>query len=133
MCANELPSINDITRDEMHAMLESVAGAGGDGVLRDAWRSGALSLCSTGSGLPVIDLSALSEEVVRESRGCDLIVLEGMGRSIETNLRAVFSVDSVNLGVVKHREVAEGLDSSLYDCCCRFKAGWRRESAAAVT
>ena len=35
----------------------------------------------------------------------DLVVLEGMGRGIETNLNAEFTCDALNLGMVKHPEV----------------------------
>ena len=106
----------------MHSMLDAISSTGADDVILEAWKhSGKLSLVSTGNGLPVIDLGAVSEDVCSASHGCDLIVLEGMGRSIETNLNAVFRVDCVNLGVIKHEEVAERLGASLYDCCCRFK------------
>lgn len=82
----------------------------------------------------------------------DLVVLEGMGRSIETNLHARFrcgssqerrqvpcasagphpsqphtppsctySCDSLNLGMIKHPEVAQALGGRLYDCVCQFR------------
>ena len=37
----------------------------------------------------------------------DLIILEGMGRGIETNLHARFRVDALKLGMIKHKEVGE--------------------------
>ena len=47
----------------------------------------------------------VSHEVVQQAGNVDLIILEGMGRGIETNLHAQFSVDSLKLGMIKHREV----------------------------
>ena len=47
----------------------------------------------------------VSYEVVQQAGNADLIILEGMGRGIETNLHAQFSVDSLKLGMIKHREV----------------------------
>lgn len=47
----------------------------------------------------------VSPEVAQQAGDADLIVLEGMGRGIETNLYAQFSVDSLKLGMIKHREV----------------------------
>ncbi len=47
----------------------------------------------------------VSQEVVQKAGDADLIILEGMGRGIETNLYAQFSVDSLKLGMIKHREV----------------------------
>ena len=47
----------------------------------------------------------VSREVIEQAGDADLVVLEGMGRGIETNLYAHFSVDSLKLGMIKHREV----------------------------
>ena len=47
----------------------------------------------------------VSQEVVEQAGDADLVILEGMGRGIETNLYAQFSVDSLKLGMIKHREV----------------------------
>jgi type II pantothenate kinase len=42
---------------------------------------------------------------------------------VETNLRARFTCDALNLGMIKHKEVAECLRGDLYDCVCRFREG----------
>lgn len=47
----------------------------------------------------------LSARLALTAADADLIILEGMGRGIETNLHARFSVDSLKLGMIKHREV----------------------------
>ena len=47
----------------------------------------------------------VSSELLQQASDADLIILEGMGRGIETNLHAQFSVDSMKLGMIKHREV----------------------------
>jgi damage-control phosphatase, subfamily II, stand-alone protein len=52
-----------------------------------------------------------------------LLVLEGMGRGIETNLRAEFTCDALRIGVVKHQEVARCLNGRLYDPVVRFTRG----------
>jgi hypothetical protein len=61
-----------------------------------------------------------SPELVAACSGVDLLVLEGMGRAIETNLREAFSVDSLKLGMIKHPEVAACLGGRLYDCVCKY-------------
>jgi len=43
-----------------------------------------------------------------------------MGRSIETNLFAPLSIDSLRIGMVKHKEVAQELGSELMDCVVKF-------------
>jgi hypothetical protein len=45
----------------------------------------------------------------------------GMGRSIETNLNARLTVDSLKIGMIKHPEVAAALGGRLYDCVCKFE------------
>ena len=47
----------------------------------------------------------LSPECVAAAENVDLVVVEGMGRAIETNLYASFSCDSLKLAMVKHPEV----------------------------
>lgn len=47
----------------------------------------------------------VSSELVEASAGVDLVILEGMGRAIETNLNAQLTCDKINLGMIKHPEV----------------------------
>ena len=47
----------------------------------------------------------MSSELAAAAADADLVVFEGMGRGIETNLRAWFAVDSLKLGMIKHPEV----------------------------
>jgi damage-control phosphatase, subfamily II, stand-alone protein len=47
----------------------------------------------------------VSPELAAAAADADLVVLEGMGRAIETNLNAHFTVDSLKLGMIKHPEV----------------------------
>ena len=68
-----------------HAHLQICAA---DPVLCKGVSSGQLQVVSNGSGLPVIDLRHLSAELAAAAADADLVVLEGMGRSIETNLHS---------------------------------------------
>jgi damage-control phosphatase, subfamily II, stand-alone protein len=121
LAANEIPSINDITVKELMAVMDEACSL--DEILRDCRARGSWRLVSSGNDLPVIDLRNVSEEVAREAEDADLIVLEGMGRGIETNLFARFKVDSLKLAMVKHKEVADCLRTTLYDCVCQFLPG----------
>jgi len=47
----------------------------------------------------------VSPELAAAAKDVDLVVLEGMGRGIETNLYAALTVDKLNLGMIKHPEV----------------------------
>ena len=68
-------------------------------------------------------LRQISPELAREAETADLVVLEGMGRAIETNLHTRFVCDSLNLGMIKHPEVAQCLKGRLFDVVCKFAAG----------
>lgn len=119
LAANEAPSINDITAAELAALLLPAAAAA-DVALGEAVAAGRLRVVSSGSGLPVIDLSALSPGLAAACEGADLVVLEGMGRAIETNLGAAFACDALKIGMVKHPEVAAALGGRMLDCVLRF-------------
>lgn len=125
LAANSIPVINDITAEELEALLPQVAEL--DGVIAAAVASKRLVVIPNGSGMPMIDLRSVSSDVVKECEGTDLLVLEGMGRSIESNLNTFFTCDSVKMGMVKHPEVAVMLGTEMYDCVCRFKEGKERE------
>ncbi|KAF3325547.1 hypothetical protein FCM35_KLT08627 [Carex littledalei] len=79
-----------------------------------------LIVANSGNDLPVIDLTSVSPELAYMSSDADLVVLEGMGRAIETNLYARFKCDSIKIGMVKHPEVAQFLGGRLYDCVFKF-------------
>lgn len=118
LAVNAAPSINDVTVED-RAVVERAAGECPE--LAAALGSGRLELRSTGSDLPVIDLSRLAPDFVDAAAGCDLVVLQGMGRGIETNLQARFSCDALNMGLVKHPEVADKLGGELFDCVVHFR------------
>ncbi|XP_074275563.1 damage-control phosphatase At2g17340-like [Silene latifolia] len=69
----------------------------------------------------VIDLSRVSQELAYLASDADLVIMEGNGRGIETNLYAQFNCDSINIGLVKHPEVAQFLGGRLYDCVFKYK------------
>lgn len=100
LAANAAPSINDITAPELGPLLARASGA--DALLARCLAERALRVASSGNDLGVIDLSRVSREIAAEAEeGCDLVVLEGMGRAIETNLGAAFACDSAKLGMIK--------------------------------
>lgn len=125
LCANDVPSINDITIIELEDLVfpTLLRMNDKDNVFKNAIESKQFACIGSGSDLPVIDLRKISESCANECLDCDLVVLIGMGRGIETNLRAEFNIDRINLGMVKHKEVAQLLGGPLYSCVCAFTAG----------
>jgi type II pantothenate kinase len=121
LAANSVPSINDVTYEELKLLLPQVAAL--DGPFAEAVADGRLRVIASGSDLPVIDLRYISPELAAASAQADLVILEGMGRGIESNLRASFSCEVLCLGMVKHLEVAQALgDTPLFGCVCRYEA-----------
>lgn len=126
LAANERPSINDVTAAELRPLIARAAEA--DPLLSRAVAERSLRVASSGNDLGVIDLRRCGREVCEEAEagagggGADLVILEGMGRGIETNLRAEFKCDAAKLGMIKHPEVAALLGGRMYEPLCKFDA-----------
>ncbi|MBL7133408.1 MAG: DUF89 family protein [Phycisphaerae bacterium] len=118
LAANELASLNDITADEAIAVVEELAA--GDEDLAALIRANMLEVVSTGSGIPLIDLSDVSDELNEVAADADLIIIEGMGRAVESNLDAAFTVDTLRLAVLKDPHVAAGLGGVPMDPICKY-------------
>ena len=114
--ANDLPSLNDITAGELTGLIA------GDPAFGPLLASGRLRVMSTGSADPLIDLTALDPAFCAAAQGADLIVLEGMGRSIESNWLARFSCTAWRTAVVKNEHVAARKGLSLFDGVFRVTA-----------
>ncbi|KAJ4966451.1 hypothetical protein NE237_018300 [Protea cynaroides] len=117
LAANDLPSINDVTYPELIEIIAKLKDENGQIMGVDASN---LLIANSGNDLPVIDLSRVSQELAYLASDADLVVVEGMGRGIETNLYAQFKCDSLKIGMVKHLEVAQFLGGRLYDCVFKF-------------
>ncbi|XP_010928425.1 damage-control phosphatase At2g17340 isoform X1 [Elaeis guineensis] len=117
LAANDLPSINDVTYPELIDIISKLKDENGQLVGVDA--SGLL-VANSGNDLPVIDLTSVSPELAYLASDADLVILEGMGRAIETNLYAQMKCDSIKIGMVKHPEVAQFLGGRLYDCVFKY-------------
>ncbi|KAM7471000.1 hypothetical protein LguiA_009183 [Lonicera macranthoides] len=117
LAANDLPSINDVTYPELIQIISKLKDENGQLVDVDASN---LLITNSGNDLPVIDLTSVSQELAYLASDADLVILEGMGRGIETNLYAQFKCDSLKIGMVKHLEVAQFLGGRLYDCVFKY-------------
>ena len=112
IACNEHPSLNDVTHNDV-AELWPRLGFGGLPV----------SLVSTGTGEPLIDLRGVSDELNAAAADADLVILEGMGRGVESNLDADLTCDRLNLAMLKDELIAKTLGGEVYDCVCRFVRG----------
>lgn len=121
LAANETPALNDVTHAELGPLLD--AAARGDGTLAEALRSDRLARVSSGNGIPLLDLRHLGRDLLRaiEATPPDLVVLEGMGRAVESNWRARLRVDTLKIAMLKDVSVAAALGGELYDLVCRYE------------
>ena len=120
LAANELPSLNDITADEAIDLLERIAQM--DEKLASYISAGLFEVVSTGNDVPLINLGEVSDELNAAAADADLVILEGMGRSVESNLDATFTVDSIYLCLLKDPFIAKRLGGELFDCVCMYKS-----------
>ena len=58
-----------------------------------------------------------------KSEKADLIVIEGMGRAIHTNLEAQFKCDSLKLAVLKNRWLAKRFGGEMFSVVFKFETG----------
>ncbi len=118
IAANHLPALNDITAPELTALLPRLQLL--DPTLDALVKEGRMGVIDSGNGVPLIDLRLVSEEVNRHAPETDLLILEGMGRAVETNLEAKFTVDSLKLAMIKDEMVARRRGGKNFDTICRF-------------
>jgi type II pantothenate kinase len=115
LAANEVPTLNDMTIHDVSAWWPRIEAA------EPSLRGLPIERVSTGTAEPLIDLSAVSSELNTVAADADLVILEGMGRGIESNLDAAFSRDAVNLAMIKDAMTANHLGGKLFDVVCRFR------------
>ncbi len=121
LTANTQASLNDVTHAELGELVAAVGVF--DGVIREALETGRLTLVASGNNAPLIDLSRVSSELVWavDAAGVDLVVLEGMGRAVESNFNAALACDTLKLAMIKDRGVGEALGAELFDLVMKFE------------
>lgn len=120
LTANTGPALNDVTHDELLVILAEASGF--DPLIRDAIADGRLRTIASGNAAPLIDLTRVSPELARvvAESPIDLVILEGMGRSIESNYDTRFTCDVLRLAMVKDAGVARRLNAQPFDLVMRF-------------
>ena len=121
IAANSGPSLNDVIVHELEEILDDICEF--DPILREAIEEGDLQIVESGNVAPLIDLTKLSDQLVQavERENVDLVVLEGMGRAVESNFDASFSCDCLKIAMLKDKGSAEGVGGELYDLVMRFQ------------
>lgn len=115
LTANERPTLNDMTIHDVNEWWPRIIDV--EPSLRDL----PIERVSSGTGEPLIDLSKVSAELNDAAADADLVILEGMGRGVESNIDAEFKCDALNLAMLKDAKVAARIGGKLYDVVCQFK------------
>ena len=128
LVANTTAALNDITFDELRRFVSSCVKS--DDTLRALVDEGRVQCLPSGATSTLLDFSRVSQELasyvndanVRENDW--LVVLDGMGRSLESNWNAASymspGVDVLSLAMVKSEINARRLGAEVYDCVVRL-------------
>lgn len=117
--ANNLPSLNDATVPEVHRVLHELCDR--DSALRRLLKEDRLAVVGSGNGEPLIDLAQISNECNQAASHSDFVILEGLGRAVETNYETQFSCDILKIAMIKDEMVARRLGGKNFDVVCRFE------------
>jgi type II pantothenate kinase len=115
MAANARPTLNDMYIEDVRRWWPRLV------EVEPSLAGLPIEFVSTGTDEPLIDLSAVSAELNAAAADADLVILEGMGRGIETNLDAEFSCDALNIAMIKDSVIAARRGGKVFDVVCRFR------------
>lgn len=119
LAANSKPALNDITARELRVLLDTCRRL--DTRLAQLLDQDRVTVVASGCASPLIDLRALTPECCAAAAEADLLILEGMGRAIESNYDARFTVDTLKIALIKDQMVADILGVNLFDPIVRFE------------
>lgn len=118
LAANDQPALNDVTYPEMIELLDEVSKV--DQVMQRLIADGLIVAVNSGCAAPLIDLRYVSDSLNKAMQGVDLVMLEGMGRALESNYDAQFTTDSIKICMIKDAMIAQREGGKIYDSIFRF-------------
>ncbi len=118
LAANTLPALNDMTAHEMSFLCRQVAVI--DPVFAALLKRRKIRVVASGGVAPLLDLRHLSPECNHEATDADLVILEGMGRGLESNYHAKFKCDAVKICMIKDKMVAKCHKGKVFDVVLRY-------------
>ncbi|XP_049852310.1 4'-phosphopantetheine phosphatase isoform X1 [Schistocerca gregaria] len=126
LCANSMPALNDVTYAELQVVLKQAAAV--CEVIHCGIIENCLTVMETAQAGPCLDLTRLNQQLSKAlvDNGVDLIVIEGMGRSVHTNLEAKFTCECLKLAVIKNRWLAARLGGDMYCVMCKYEQPHQR-------
>jgi len=121
LCANSRPILNDVTYAELSLLLGQLSEI--SPVIKSGLDSGRLVARDSGQGSPCLDLARMNRDLTEEMevRGVDLLVLEGMGRAIHTNLYTKFTCECLKVAVLKNKWLAQRLGGDMFSVVFKYE------------
>lgn len=97
LVSNSGPALNDVTIQELKNLLMEASEI--DEVMKSAIRNGRIVAMESGHQSPCLDLRYIDSSLanIMETKNIDLVVLEGMGRAVHTNLNARLRCDCLKV------------------------------------
>lgn len=117
LAANDQPCMGVITADETAAVVEQLSVVDDD--LAALIQGGMIEVVGTGQTTPLLDLSSVSDELNEAAQDAELVILEGMGKTIN-NINAAFKTDALMVAMLKDSRIASQLNGELCDCVCKY-------------
>ncbi|XP_023931530.1 pantothenate kinase 4 isoform X2 [Lingula anatina] len=121
LCANTMPALNDVTYSEVIILAKRVAAI--SETISRALAEERLVIMESGQASPCLDLRYISYDLSMKIRdmAADLIVLEGMGRSVHTNYSTAFSCEALKIAVLKNRWLANRLGGDMFSIIFKYE------------
>ncbi|XP_065215107.1 4'-phosphopantetheine phosphatase [Planococcus citri] len=120
LCANSAPALNDVTQNELIILVRKISVM--CPIIEEAYNQKNLIIMENAQAGPCLDLSRLGKELAEEMETVDLIVIEGMGRAVHTNLDAEFNCDSLKIAVIKNTWLANRLGGKMFSVICKYES-----------
>ncbi|KAF7269947.1 4'-phosphopantetheine phosphatase [Rhynchophorus ferrugineus] len=119
LAANSYPSLNDVTYADLQ-MYCSLAGQYCT-IIKDAMLNQKLVTVENGQKGPCLDLAHITSDLYDMMTEADLIIIEGMGRAVHTNLNAKFKVDSLKIAALKNEWLAKTLGAKQFSVIFKYE------------
>ncbi|KAK3737322.1 hypothetical protein RRG08_067387 [Elysia crispata] len=132
LCANSSPSLNDVVFVELQLLAKHASDI--CPILRSALAEGRLMVMESGQTSPCLDLRLIDGHLVRTmtEQGADLVVIEGMGRAVHTNMEAAFRCDALKVAVIKNKWLAQRFGGDMFAVMFRFEQSQNLPAASAA-
>ncbi|GAB6026236.1 Pantothenate kinase 4 [Chamberlinius hualienensis] len=123
LCANAKPALNDVTYIELLVLVKEISAF--NSIVAQSLDNEKLLVMDSGQASPCLDLSRLNQSLADAllSEGVDLVVLEGMGRAVHTNLDAKFKTESLKMAVLKNKWLANRLGGDMFSVMFKYERG----------